>query len=651
VTDGIVIRTSDLRRTYTVGAVEVRALQGVDLTVRRGEMMAVMGASGSGKSTLMNILGGLDSPTAGTYELDGVRVDRLDRDRLAEIRNSKIGFVFQGFNLLARTSALENVELPLLYARDLKEREARARAVEALGLVGLADRLDHQPNELSGGQQQRVAIARALVTRPAILLADEPTGNLDSRTTIEVMALLQQPARLGHDDPDRDPRAGRRRLRPAGHRAARRRDRAGRAGGRTPVGRSGRGGRRRRGRDAMRATTLVRLAARSIRRNVMRTLLTMLGIIIGVAAVLVMVAVGEGARSQHPPQHPEPGLEHDRDHARRQPAGRRQPRRRQLQPPDGRRRARPAAREHAAGRRLPRDLRAGADRRRRRQLAGGVLRRRRRLPRDPRLGRRERSLLRRRRPARHEEGLPARSHRRQAALPGRRPRRARRSSLRDVPFHVIGVLAAKGQNAQGADQDDVVLAPYTTVRTRLAGRMFIAQILASTSSPGDLPAAQDEIAVIMREAHGLAAWEADDFQVRNQTDLAETASATTEVMTLLLAAIASISLLVGGIGIMNIMLVSVTERTREIGIRMAVGARGSDVLTQFLVESTVLCLGGGIIGVGVGVAGAWILGRTAGWATEVQPQTMLLALGFAAAVGIFFGYYPARKAAALDPIE
>ncbi|MDO9694225.1 MAG: ABC transporter ATP-binding protein [Candidatus Latescibacteria bacterium] len=185
------IRTTGLQRTYTVGAVEVHALQGVDLSVPRGEMMAIMGASGSGKSTLMNILGGLDSPTAGTYELDGVRVDRLDRDQLAEIRNRKIGFVFQGFNLLARTSALENVELPLLYARDLKERDARARAVDALGLVGLADRIDHQPNELSGGQQQRVAIARALVTRPAILLADEPTGNLDSRTTIEVMALLQ----------------------------------------------------------------------------------------------------------------------------------------------------------------------------------------------------------------------------------------------------------------------------------------------------------------------------------------------------------------------------------------------------------------------------------------------------------------------------
>ena len=195
--DGIVIRTTGLRRTYTVGAVEVRALQGVDLTVRRGEMMAVMGASGSGKSTLMNILGGLDSPTAGTYELDGVRVDRLDRDRLAEIRNRKIGFVFQGFNLLARTSALENVELPLLYARDLKEREARARAVEALGMVGLADRLDHQPNELSGGQQQRVAVARALVGSPLILLADEPTGNLDSRNGDAVMELLSDLHRAG----------------------------------------------------------------------------------------------------------------------------------------------------------------------------------------------------------------------------------------------------------------------------------------------------------------------------------------------------------------------------------------------------------------------------------------------------------------------
>ena len=223
--------------------------------------------------------------------------------------------------------------------------------------------------------------------------------------------------------------------------------------------------------------------------------------------------------------------------------------------------------------------------------------------------------------------------------------------LRNVPFLIVGVLNQKGQTAEGADQDDMVLAPYTTVRNRLSGRQFIAQILASTFSPADIPAAQEECRQIMREAHGLGDWEDDDFTVRNQTDLAEAAQGTTKVMTLLLAAIASISLLVGGIGIMNIMLVSVTERTREIGIRMAIGARGTDVLTQFLVESTVMSLVGGLIGIGVGFATAALVGRLTGWSTVISPQTVTVALGFAAAVGIFFGFYPARKAARLNPID
>lgn len=186
-----VIRVEGLRRVYRSGKNEVHALRGVDLTIERGEMVAIMGASGSGKSTLMNILGCLDRPTGGTYLLDGVRIDTLNKDQLADIRNSKIGFVFQGFNLLPRTSALENVELPLLYDRTGRRMDTKALAREALERVGLGDRLDHEPSELSGGQQQRVAIARALVTRPAMILADEPTGNLDSHTSIEVMSVFQ----------------------------------------------------------------------------------------------------------------------------------------------------------------------------------------------------------------------------------------------------------------------------------------------------------------------------------------------------------------------------------------------------------------------------------------------------------------------------
>jgi putative ABC transport system ATP-binding protein len=190
--DTPVIRTHGLVKVYAMGATEVRALRGVDLTVERGEFVAVMGASGSGKSTLMNILGCLDVPTHGTYDLDGERTGGLDRNALADIRNRKIGFVFQGFNLLARTAAVENVELPLLYDRSGRMVETRKAALAALAKVGLAERAHHLPNELSGGQQQRVAIARALVTEPALLLADEPTGNLDSRTSIEVMSLFQQ---------------------------------------------------------------------------------------------------------------------------------------------------------------------------------------------------------------------------------------------------------------------------------------------------------------------------------------------------------------------------------------------------------------------------------------------------------------------------
>jgi putative ABC transport system permease protein len=222
--------------------------------------------------------------------------------------------------------------------------------------------------------------------------------------------------------------------------------------------------------------------------------------------------------------------------------------------------------------------------------------------------------------------------------------------LRSVPFEVIGVLAAKGQSADGSDQDDLILAPYTTVQNRLQGHQFIGQIIASAANRGDIPLAEAEIKSAMRVSHRLGVADNDDFTVRDQTDLAKTAQETTRVMTWLLAAIASISLLVGGIGIMNIMLVSVTERTREIGIRMAVGARGNDVLKQFLVESTVMSVVGGLIGVAVGWLGALVLRLVTGWQTVVSPQTVIVALVFSATVGIFFGYYPASQAAKLDPI-
>jgi putative ABC transport system permease protein len=223
--------------------------------------------------------------------------------------------------------------------------------------------------------------------------------------------------------------------------------------------------------------------------------------------------------------------------------------------------------------------------------------------------------------------------------------------IRNVPFKVAGVLAKKGQNAMGQDQDDVILAPYTTVKRRLTWYPYLRQILVSATSPSNIAAAQSQIADLLRMRHKVAPYDADDFTIRNQADLATAATATTQILTILLASIASVSLLVGGIGIMNIMLVSVTERTREIGIRMSVGARGRDILTQFLIEALVLSLLGGVVGIILGVTGSTAISSFAKWPSIITAFSIILSFGFSIAIGIFFGFYPARKAALLNPID
>jgi putative ABC transport system permease protein len=223
--------------------------------------------------------------------------------------------------------------------------------------------------------------------------------------------------------------------------------------------------------------------------------------------------------------------------------------------------------------------------------------------------------------------------------------------IRNVPFKVIGVFSKKGQNAMGQDQDDIVVVPYSTILKRLAHTTFLRSILVSATSPSTIALAQSQMSELLRIRHRLVGSDADDFTIRNQTDIANTATATTEILTILLASIASVSLLVGGIGIMNIMLVSVTERTREIGIRMSIGARGRDVLTQFLIEALVLSILGGVIGILIGVGGSMIISTLAKWPTIITAFSIILSFGFSFVIGIFFGYYPARKAAMLNPID
>jgi putative ABC transport system permease protein len=400
----------------------------------------------------------------------------------------------------------------------------------------------------------------------------------------------------------------------------------------------------------MKSTTLVRIATQSIRKNKMRTLLTMLGIVIGVGAVIVMVAVGQGAQSRIQQQIQNLGTNmivltpgSSAQGGVSQGAGTFN----RLSVADAEKLKREGTLLAAVSPVVMTRVQAiGGDGNWRTSVNGVST---------------DYQAIR---DWQVETGAffaesDVRAMRKVAVLgstvaenlfPGVDPV-GQQVQLRNVPFTVVGVLASKGQTAGGSDQDDVVLVPYTTAQTRLSGRSFIGQILASTHSAGDIAPAQEEMKVLMRESHRLSDGEADDFTVRNQDELADAAAGTTQVMSLLLAAIASISLVVGGIGIMNIMLVSVTERTREIGVRMAIGARGSDVLTQFLVESVVMSLLGGLIGIATGFGGAALLARLTGWSTDIPPEAVMLAVGFSAAVGVFFGFYPARKAAALNPIQ
>ena len=706
-----VIEVRDLTKTYQLGDVEVHALRGVSLIIERGEFIAIMGASGSGKSTLMNIIGCLDLPTSGIYLLEGVDVASLNEPELAGIRSRRIGFVFQSFNLLSRTSALENVELPLLYSGDMAETERRARA--SLKLLGLEGREQNHTNQLSGGQQQRVAIARALINDPAILLADEPTGNLDSVTSSEIMTTLQRLNRergltvvlVTHDSEvahyaDRvvtvrdglivsDQRQRPQHTKSPGPLETIRSNQP------PSIAATARGESAASQRFGIMA---LRAAGRALARNKLRSALTMLGIFIGVAALIAMVAVGQGANQ--------------------------------------------AVQEQIAslgtnllivmpGAVTSSGVRAGFGSRSTLTAADGEA-----IPKeDPAIlvisyldrqtaqvenanqnwstsinGVTPAYLQIRNWPVTSGRDLNQEDERAAAlvCLLGttvvtnlfgeHQDPVGSMIRVKNVQMRVVGVLASKGQSGFGQDQDDVVLIPFTTAERKVLGvatpvlaqsaAVATASILnpyASVPNPAAvynasttvispfgappkmtgvvqiifaearsdelIPDAIQQITDTLRARHRIAPGRDSDFDIRNLSEIAKAAESSSRVMALLLATVASISLVVGGIGIMNILLVSVTERTREIGIRMAIGARRVHILLQFLVEAMLLSVIGGVAGILAGIGASESISLLAGWPTLLSSKAIIGGFLFSAAVGIFFGYYPARKASMLNPID
>ena len=630
-------------RTYTSGAEPLTVLREVSLVIQSGEFVAIMGASGSGKSTLMNIIGCLDRPSSGTYHVRGFDVASLNGDELAALRRDTFGFIFQRYNLMSDLSAAENAEVPAVYC-GMPKTQRKAHAGELLQQLGLGDRLQHHPIQLSGGQQQRVSIARALMNGGPVILADEPTGALDSQGGKEVMAILEKLNGQGHTiivvthDSDVAAYAHRVVRLTDGRITADEQQQKGGTGDQAKIGETGK--------DTKLGVPVLgealKMAFRSLLHNRLRTALTMLGIIIGVASVVALMAIGNGAKQDVLDRIQAMGtdlltIERGLPNVR--------------------------ASSGVVTSFVPEDLPSIIS------VPGVAMA----IPETE-----QSSLLRFGNqdltvtvvgtgedfPQVHD--WPVQSgvfftgehvlRYAQVAVIGQTIATNLFPSgtnplgqyllIGNAPFMVIGILSSKGTTPRGDDQDNSVWLPYTTAGARVFGQRFFRHFVVRVKPGADMSIVQAGLHTVMINRHGK-----EDFNIRNMADTIETANETQNTLTYLLAAIAVISLVVGGIGVMNIMLVSVTERTREIGIRMAVGARSFDVLFQFLTEAVIVCFIGGLVGVVVGIGGGLATTALAGWRVMFTVAPIVIAFAFAFMTGMIFGYLPARKAAQLDPIE
>ncbi len=671
-----IMELNGIIREFAAGEQTIRILHGIDLTIYQGEMVAIIGQSGSGKSTLMNILGCLDKATAGEYLIFGKSVKQLDADELAKLRREHFGFIFQRYHLLGDIDARDNVAVPAVYAgMDNKVRAQRAE--QLLTDLGLGDKVHNRPSQLSGGQQQRVSVARALMNGGDVILADEPTGALDSKSGKDVLQILNNLNAQGHTvimvthDPSIAEQAERVIELKDGHVIADYRnehfkrsnssereisdidtpDKATSAPVTTtealssPSSALHKKQKSRFGSLIDRLSEAFRMSILAMRAHKMRTLLTMLGIIIGIASVVSVVGLGQGSQQQILSNISSLGT-NTITVIDGYPYG--DPRRRynddNLTPDDAK-----AVADQPYVVSVSPQLDTSASVRYRNvqesasisgvgsgylEVTGEKLA----------LGQGfdEQSISLRMQDVIIDDNAKG------TFFPDLENPIGEVLLIGNVPGRVIGVLEPKDNAFSRSSDSPTIYMPYTTMMSRIVGGENIDRFVVLIDNQISTSAAESAISELIEGRHG-----ADDFRTQNSDSIRQTIESTTNTMTLLISSIAIISLVVGGIGVMNIMLVSVTERTNEIGVRMAVGARQSDIMQQFLIEAVLVCILGG----GLGVLLAFLIGEginsigSDSFSVIYSPTSIIAAFACSTLIGVVFGFLPARNAAKLNPVE